>query len=99
MVDIVIIRDNKLNNNLIKKNGILSLGGSDRQFTLIHHLSWLFIHSKSFGNSLKYDKKGLAITNKKSIKVNILGFYQDHINHYIEFISSNNITNIIILIY
>ncbi|MCL2938907.1 MAG: hypothetical protein MGU50_21390 [Trichodesmium sp. MAG_R02] len=23
----------------LKKNGILSLGGSDRQFTLIHHLS------------------------------------------------------------
>jgi len=33
----------------------------------------------------------------KLIKVNILGFYQDHIKHHLESISSNNITNIIIL--
>ena len=64
MVDIVIIWDNKLNNNSVYKESLLSLGGSDRQFTLILHLSWLFIHLKSFGNSLKYDKKGLVITNK-----------------------------------
>ena len=32
----------------------------------------------------------------KLIKVNILGFYQDHIKHHLESISSNNITNIII---
>ena len=34
MVDIVIILDNKLNNNSIKKESLLNLGGSDRQFTL-----------------------------------------------------------------
>ena len=64
MVDIVIIWDYKLNNYSIYRESLLSLGSSDRQFTLIDPLSWLFIHLKSFGNSLKYDKKGLVITKK-----------------------------------
>ena len=74
----------------------MSLGGSDRQFTLIHHLSSLFIHLKSFGNSLKYEKTRVSNYKEKSIKVKMLGFYKDHINQKI---SPSQVITLQILLY
>ena len=98
MVDIVIIWDNNETISWIiiqlKKKAYWEWG-NDRQFTFVYHLSWLFIYLKSFGNSKNMIKR--VINHKlKLIKVNILGFYQDHIKQKL---SPSQVITLQILLY